>query len=359
MKQRRLEITFTRDFNFWVNQISTDEYHHSLPKVWGKTIEQIITYDGRASHWCRFPEELEKFKSYMSKKPLDSAFFDITEHQKFRENLANLRKLIRAPIRSIKDPAKRLQTLTNLFTYKFSYNALAVFLPGPWKNEFLARHAAQKKQATQIVKWAEETRYHAEGIHKELGDYMRKWLGPKLAENGYPASFVKLLTIKETKALVQSNKLPPLRILQNRAKGFVYIGGRLFPTTDIKHFLLKRSIALQETEVNQKTDTLKGTVACRGKLVRGKVRVIMNSEEAAYFKKGEVLISSMTAPDYLPAMKKAAAIITDEGGLLCHAAIVSRELGIPCIIGTKVASKMLKDGDLVEVDANKGVIKKL
>lgn len=56
-------------------------------------------------------------------------------------------------------------------------------------------------------------------------------------------------------------------------------------------------------------------------------------------------------------MKKAAAIITDEGGITCHAAIVSRELNIPCIIGTKVATKILKDGDLVEVNAEKGVVK--
>ena len=58
-------------------------------------------------------------------------------------------------------------------------------------------------------------------------------------------------------------------------------------------------------------------------------------------------------------MKKASAIITDEGGLSCHAAIVARELGIPCIIGTKIATKVLKDGDRVEVDADKGIVKKI
>ena len=58
-------------------------------------------------------------------------------------------------------------------------------------------------------------------------------------------------------------------------------------------------------------------------------------------------------------MRRAKAIITDEGGLTCHAAIISRELGIPCIIGTKIATKVLKDGDMVEVDANKGIVKKI
>jgi len=65
----------------------------------------------------------------------------------------------------------------------------------------------------------------------------------------------------------------------------------------------------------------------------------------------------MTRPEFLPAMKKSVAVVTDEGGLTCHAAIVSRELGIPCIIGTKIATKVLKTGDLVEVNANHGVVR--
>ena len=64
----------------------------------------------------------------------------------------------------------------------------------------------------------------------------------------------------------------------------------------------------------------------------------------------------MTTVDFVPLMQKACAIVTDEGGILCHAAIVSREMRKPCVIGTKVATKSLKDGDLVEVDAGKGVV---
>jgi phosphoenolpyruvate synthase/pyruvate phosphate dikinase len=67
--------------------------------------------------------------------------------------------------------------------------------------------------------------------------------------------------------------------------------------------------------------------------------------------------SPMTTPDFLSAMKKASAIITDEGGIICHASIIAREMKKPCIIGTKIATKILKDGDLVEVDANKGLVK--
>jgi phosphoenolpyruvate synthase/pyruvate phosphate dikinase len=70
-----------------------------------------------------------------------------------------------------------------------------------------------------------------------------------------------------------------------------------------------------------------------------------------YLLQGNILVCPMTLPDYVPAMKKARAIITNEGGITCHAAIISRELKIPCIVGTKIATQVLKDGDRVEVDA--------
>ena len=67
----------------------------------------------------------------------------------------------------------------------------------------------------------------------------------------------------------------------------------------------------------------------------------------------------MTFPNFISAMEKAAAFVTDEGGILCHAAIVAREMKKPCIIGTKIATQVLKDGELVEVDASKGIVRKL
>jgi len=103
---------------------------------------------------------------------------------------------------------------------------------------------------------------------------------------------------------------------------------------------------------------IKGSSASKG-FVKGVVRVIYHRSEFKKFKAGDILITAMTHPEFLPIMKKAKAIVTDEGGITCHASIVSRELGIPCIIGTKIATRVLKDGDLVEVDANKGIVRKL
>lgn len=124
---------------------------------------------------------------------------------------------------------------------------------------------------------------------------------------------------------------------------------------------LKAKKYFEKLEKNKNTDKvlqIKGNGASPGK-VRGVVKVCRGEQELIKMQEGDILVACMTQPEFLPAMKKAKAVITDEGGLTCHAAIVARELGIPCIIGTKFATKVLKDGDVVEVDANNGIIKKI
>ncbi|MFB6226184.1 MAG: PEP-utilizing enzyme [Candidatus Paceibacteria bacterium] len=76
-------------------------------------------------------------------------------------------------------------------------------------------------------------------------------------------------------------------------------------------------------------------------------------------KEGDILVSPMTMPKYMPAMKRAAGFVTDEGGVTCHAAIVSREMEKPCIIGTDIATEVLENGDKVKVNANEGIVKKV
>lgn len=104
---------------------------------------------------------------------------------------------------------------------------------------------------------------------------------------------------------------------------------------------------------------LKGLPASPG-LVSGKAHVILSPENIDEFKEGEILITEMTAPDWVPAMKKAKAIVTDSGGMTCHASIVSRELGIPCIVGTKsrgnASTLVIKDGMDITVDATNGIV---
>lgn len=91
--------------------------------------------------------------------------------------------------------------------------------------------------------------------------------------------------------------------------------------------------------------------------VQGRVKIVTNKADLIKVNTGDILISPMTTPDFVIAMEKAAAFVTDEGGITCHAAIVAREMKKPCIIGTQNATKSLKDNDFVEVDSEKGVVK--
>jgi len=121
---------------------------------------------------------------------------------------------------------------------------------------------------------------------------------------------------------------------------------------------MKKKILKILNTAEKNFNKLKGKIAHRG-LARGTIKIVNGINDFKKFKKGNILVVSMTRPEFMPILKKAKAIITNEGGITSHAAIVSRELGIPCIIGTKIATEIFKDGDKVEVDANYGFVKKI
>lgn len=126
----------------------------------------------------------------------------------------------------------------------------------------------------------------------------------------------------------------------------------------LKKYYEKEKRAWKKEARALKIRELRGQAASPGK-AKGKVSVVYSVNDIAKVKKGDVLVANATTPMHVPAMEKAVAIIADEGGLLSHAAIVSREMGIPCVVGVKIATKVLRDGNLVEVDATAGIIKKL
>lgn len=106
------------------------------------------------------------------------------------------------------------------------------------------------------------------------------------------------------------------------------------------------------------SQVIKGMIAFKGK-VQGIAKIVKTVEELDKVNDGDILVTQMTFPSFIMAMKRAAGFVTDEGGITCHAAIVAREMKKPCIIGTKNATKILHDGDMIEVDAERGSVKKI
>jgi len=106
------------------------------------------------------------------------------------------------------------------------------------------------------------------------------------------------------------------------------------------------------------SEKIQGLGASSG-IVQGKVVIVKTLKDLSKVKKNDIMVAVTTHPDYVPAMQRASAIVTDEGGITSHAAIVARELQMPCVVGTKVATKLLKNNDLVEVDGSKAIVKKI
>lgn len=173
----------------------------------------------------------------------------------------------------------------------------------------------------------------------------------------YPA----LNGLESTILKSEIRNIPPIGVLKKRKEQCIFIPGNAAKCMSVEQFLRTnpRIKFLDESKQYKQTKgELTGETAYAG-YARGVVRVVRRLDQMDKVETGDILVSPMTTPNFLPAMKKASAFVTDEGGLTCHAAIVAREMKKPCIVGTRIATKVLKDGDRVEVDSNRGIVRKL
>ena len=169
----------------------------------------------------------------------------------------------------------------------------------------------------------------------------------------YP-QFDSLSSVLKISEIISGN-IPSRIILEERERGYFFSGNRLFTKSDKKNIEKTFKMHFKQELAQKKVRQLTGLPAYQG-VVRGFVRRVMGHKQIHLVQEGEILISPMTIPDFVPAMKKAAAIVTDEGGMLSHAAIIAREFGKPTVVGTSIATKRLQDGDIVEVNATAGKV---
>jgi len=212
----------------------------------------------------------------------------------------------------------------------------------------------------QIPTVPEEHRKKAYALREKIQEYNEaiEIVFKKSLEKLYPQWKEKIQFILPQEVWQEKVADPDFaKIIAEREQGFVFWNGKLYAGSNVDNNLKKLGIELSEGEVVEKeTKELKGQIAHKG-VVQGKVKVVNSIKEIDKVKDGEILVAAMTMPSYIATMKKSAAFVTDEGGITCHAAIVAREMKKPCIIGTKVATKILKDDDFVEVDADSGVVR--
>ena len=193
----------------------------------------------------------------------------------------------------------------------------------------------------------------------------KTWLGEKNLVNKYLKIIEKRLHksdlgnfhYKEIIEMLRGNKI-------KEVDRYTFVFGKFNDWKPIEGNKAEKIIKILDGIHKKNVDKLKGRIANKG-YYKGRVKIVpfdaspnMN-KQMEKMKKGEVLVTGSTGPEMIKACHKAGAIITDEGGICSHAAIISREFGIPCIVGTEIATDIFKDGDIVEVDANKGVVKKV
>ncbi len=178
----------------------------------------------------------------------------------------------------------------------------------------------------------------------------RKNLSLKQSQWLYPYEIVDILLGKIESNPSELNARHKYHVLYLHHENVKMLVGK-----EAKEFMA--GIKMESTNIDSfKEKNLLGDCACPG-IVRGVVKIIESPADMVKMNEGNILVAHATNPDVVPAMKKAGAIVTDLGGITCHAAIVSRELGKPCVIGTKHATKVLKDGMTVEVDATHAIVR--
>lgn len=216
---------------------------------------------------------------------------------------------------------------------------------------FLDGQAPDK--AERFLPLLEPARLYGEPVFTRSVAFMRGVAAKASVRYGIPADEVLYLTRDEFLELVAGEHTPPVSILTSRRASSVLCFRRG-----------EEAVFVSGDEARETRDALApsgvfsgsvlGSIAFAGK-ARGVARIILDPARQQ-FRDGEVLVTGMTRPEYLPLFRRAAAVVTDAGGVLSHAAITARELKKPCVIGTKIATQVLEDGDLVEVDAERGVV---
>lgn len=183
-------------------------------------------------------------------------------------------------------------------------------------------------------------------INDEIGK--RKNIDAELLDYSYPGEIQRLL--------LEGNI--DIEELKDRKKAVYYH----YKSGKEEFYSGEKAMGLIDKELKTADEVIEnfsGLTASLGKAI-GKAKICHGVNDAKRkLQQGDILVTGMTTPDFVPYMKKAAAIVTEEGGATSHAAIISRELGIPCIVGTKIAMKVLNDNDLVEVDADNNIVRLL
>jgi phosphohistidine swiveling domain-containing protein len=335
-----LHIAWERDFSFLGCYLIARQHLYVLKKILGKGYSMCaFFYQSGQVKFYRGEADENRFDKYVAERFLQDKNFLNFAPKRLVELTAQLKKFLAEESRLNKT---NINKFWDLVDEHFAYH-LAVF----WAADYLARNNLKDKNKKLLAMLRKARIYNEQALPG-----IEKWLVNK--NKG-----CLLLTKSECENfIINGIKLSPAELKKRQRAMFVYFDSS-------NEILLSGEKAVKQDEIfekffltrfNFRNKSLKGAGVSSGK-VSGRVRLIKKFKDFNKVKKGEIVVAPMTRPAYNVYLKKAGAIITDEGSVLCHAAIIAREFNIPCVVSTKIATKVLHDGVLADVDADKGVIR--
>lgn len=262
-----------------------------------------------------------------------------------------VRKRLDNFLSSGKDPSAELKNIETAIKHgRQEAEKLARALKIDKKSE-LGRLIALAREYVYLRTWRTDVVYGA-------GYRMRDFFIELTKRAALPEKDLFYLTFFEALKLAKTKKMPiTAKELAARKKCFITLNtDHIFQVFAGEKNYKKFSRIVKDKK--SKARIIRGQTAYPGRAL-GPIKVVETGADIGKVKRGDILAAVMTFPNFVPAMEQAAAFVTDEGGILCHAAIIAREMKKPCVIGTKIATAIFHDGDYVEVDATNGVVRKI
>ena len=342
---------WTTEYAFFSADLFGVEYTDIFWKELGIGFTKVVFESERGLVTAfRLEEEIEMFSQKIAEKLLLERGFKKKLERILTDTQSEFERLFKVQI-SKAMTAESLSRFVELHKLYLPYYVAVLWAPNN-----LEKVEATKEARDEVSLLCEKLRKKSEPVYPAIETFLQtifEYIGRR---EKIESKLLLALSLKEFWEYISSGGLPDSKVLETR-----YNYSVVSSTRGRNQFFIgakARSLVerIARVEGSSEITLIKGLGVASG-IARGRVRIVFRKEDLVNLKEGEVLVTTMTRPNWLIAMKIAAAYVTEVGGILSHAAIVARELGIPCVIGTKIATKVLKDGDLVEVDTEKGVVK--
>ncbi|MFC1648204.1 PEP-utilizing enzyme [Nanoarchaeota archaeon] len=323
----------TRELSYFTAQEIINAYQNMDEKYGVSFYNILIHLENGLLTMIRKKSELKKIIDYIESQPEESIINQLQEAADMYDEMHEKLKGFKLNVETWKELMKLCRALwtRNMFCIYFGYGA-------------------ERKKIQEI----REKNY--ELVVKVRNDINDLFILDDFLKNYFDDLDLTELSFEEIGEYLENNKLPTEKELNKRRKDFLILTKNLQPE-EVPQDKIKETIAKYLPEIDYSGLTeVKGRIAFKGNAT-GRAKVILRKEDLNDIQEGDIFVTLMTNPEYEPFMLKIAGIVTDDGGATCHASIIAREMKVPCIVGTKHATKVFKTGDIIEIDSE-GIARK-